>query len=269
MSNDEYVRDLQERLSIVADDLYWIDSEGRRRIDVDAAGDVSAAVGEALRKQLSHLTLGEVSGDSKGVRYRLADLTIDAKIPEKLEFHLESDAVLNTGREVKSSKRFESELNITTTLRGIQMCARGVHFWYESSTISESGVMDVCIPSADLTIDFVYSPSVPKETQGGYSKELLGGKRGLYQFMRAKTSLSISDLDISYHTDTLRHTILVPILTALYKPYLIHRFESGIQNAMNTGMKEAGTRISELLSQSPYALSVNESLTKIGGLNVE
>jgi hypothetical protein len=267
MSNDEYVRDLQERLSIVADDLYWVDSEGNKRLDVDAAGDVTAAVGEALRQQLSHLSLGDVGGEGQGARYRLADLNIDAKIPEKLEFHLESDAVLNTARDTSSTKRFESELNLTTTLRGIQMCAKNIHFWYESSTISDSGIMDVCIPSADLTIDFDYSPTVPKDTSGGYTKELLGGSKGLYQFMRAKTTLSVSDLDINYHTDTLRHTILVPMLTGLFKPYLIGRFESGIQDAMNDGLKEVGTKISQLLSQSPYSLSINSTLTR--GLTVE
>jgi len=259
MSNDEYVRDLQERLSIVADDLYWVDSEGNKRLDVDAAGDISAAVGESLRQQLSHLSLGDVVGESQGARYRLADLNIDARIPEKLEFHLESDAVLNTARDASSSKRFESELNLTASLRGIKMCARGVHFWYDSATITESGIMDVCIPSADLTIDFVYSPSVPKDTGSG-------GK-GLYQFVRANTRLSISDLDIDLHTDTLRHSIISPVLTGLFKPYLIARFESGVQEAMNNGLKEAGNSISQLLAQSPYSLSFNQNLTR--GINIE
>jgi len=264
MSNDEYVKDLQERLSIVSDDMYWVDAQGNRRLDVNAAKDVSAAVGEALREQLSHLSLGDVGGDSNGVRYRLANLNIDAKIPEQIKFHLESDAVLNTARDTESSKRFDSELNLTTTLRGIEMCAKNVHFWYESSTLSESGVMDVFIPSADLVIDFVYSPSMPKGQTTGFSQEL--GK-GLYQFMRATTSFSVSDLDITYHKATLNHEILVPMLTGLFKPYLISRFESGVQDAMNNGLRETGTKISDLISQSPYSLSLNEAFST--GINVE
>jgi len=259
MSNDEYVKDLQERLSIVADDLYWVDAQGNRRLDVNAVKDVSAAVGEALRMQLSHLSLGDIVGESNYARYRLADLTIDSEIPEKLKFHLESDAVLNTRRDTESSKRFESELNLTTTLRGIKMSAMGVHFWYESSTIAESGIMDVEIPSADLIIDFVYSPSVPKGATTGYTKEL---ETGLYQFMRATTQFSVSDLNISYHPG-LRHEVLVPMLTTLFKPYLISKFETGVQEAMNNGLRDTGNRISQLISQSPYSLSLKE------GMNIE
>jgi len=254
MSNDDYVRDLQERLSIVANDFYWVDSEGNKRLDYDAAGDISAAVGEAIRQQLSHFDLGVVSGDSQGARYTLDNLTIDAQIPEKISLHLESDAVLNTGRDT-GSKKFENELNVSATLRGIKMCAKGLHFSYNSSTIMESGVMDVCIPSADLVIDFVYS------TPAWSTRE-----SKLYQFSKASTQLSVYDLDINFHTDTLRHPILSPMLTSLFKAYLIAKFEYGVQEVMNNGMKEVGTKISELLSQSPYSLSV-DSFTR--GFNIE
>jgi hypothetical protein len=264
MSNDDYIRDLQERLSIVADDLYWVDSEGNKRLDVDAVGDVTGAIGEAIRQQLSHFSLGVVSNESQGVRYRLADLTIDSKIPEKLEVHLESDAVFNTARDTSSNKRFESEMNLTASLRGIQMCARRVQFWYESSTLSESGVMDVCIPSADLTIDFTFSPSVPKQDESmatGFTKDWSGSNRSRY-FVCAKTMLSVSDLDINFYTETLKHSILSPVLTGLFKPYLIGRFEEGVQDAMNDGMKEVGNKISQLMAQSPYSLSIADTLTR-------
>jgi len=254
MSNDEYIRDLQERLSTVANDFYWTDSEGKRQLDVDAAGDVTAAVGEAIRQQLSHLSLGVVSGESRGAHYTLNDLTIDAQIPEKITFHLESDAVFNTGRST-SGKRFQNQINLSASLRGIQICAKDLVFAYNSPTIIESGVMDVCIPSADLTIDFVYS-----------TPELSTRQSKFYQFMKAQTRLDIHDLQVNFHTDTLRHPILSPMLTSLWKGYLIRKFERGVQRALNGSLNGAGAKISELLSQSPYSLSVD---TLARGWNIE
>jgi len=57
------------------------------------------------------------------------------------------------------------------------------------------------------------------------------------------------------------------MLTGLFKPYLIAKFESGVQDAMDNGLKEAGNSISQLLSKSPYSLSLNQTLTR--GLNIE
>jgi len=263
MSNDEYVKDLQERLSIVADDLYWVDSEGNKRLDVDAVGDISAAIGELLRQQLSHFNLGDITRDKEDIRYRLTNLNINATIPEKVRLHMESDAVLDTSKSVED-RRFKSEVVITASIKGVRMVAKGINFWYESPTLSESGVMDVVIPSADLCIDFVYTPSEPVD-KSGFCKEV-GGSRSFYQFLRVRTHFSVSDLDITYDTTTLKHSILVPILTRLFKPYLVLRFESGIQDSMNQGLRQLGEKISDIMRQSPYNLSLGGDWSSLGGL---
>jgi len=261
MSNDDYVKDLQERLSIVTDDLYWVDSEGKKRLDVDAVGDISAAVGELLRQQLANFSLADISQDKQDVRYRLTNLNINATIPEKVRLHLESDAVLDTSKHV-DERRFKSEVVLTATLKGVRMVGKNINFWYESPTLSESGVMDVTVPSADLTIDFVYSPSRPRDTTG-FCKEV-GGERSFYQFLRVRTHFSVSDVDIDYDKNSLKHDILVPILTHMFKPYIILKFETGIQDAMNDGLRLLGERISQIMQQSPYNLSLGGDWSNLG-----
>jgi hypothetical protein len=254
MSNDRYVKELQERLSIIADDLYWVDNEGRKRFDTAVAQELTVAIAGILREQFQHMTLPDIMGEDKNVRYGLTNLNITASLPDKMLFHLESDAVLDTSREV--STPFQSELNLIVSIRGVELCSKSVGFMYDSSMYSETGLMDVTVPSSDLEIFFIYSPSKPHR-EVGFVKEVAHPITNQYQFLRVNTHFSVSDVKIKFDKSTLSHKIMSPVLSSVYKPYLIYKFESGIQEALNQGLREVGKRISGIIEQAPYSLSVS------------
>jgi hypothetical protein len=254
MSNDRYVKELQERLSIIADDLYWVDNEGRKRFDTAVAQELTVAIAGILREQFQHMTLPDIMGEDKNVRYGLTNLNITASLPDKMLFHLESDAVLDTSREV--STPFQSELNLIVSIRGVELCSKSVGFMYDSNMYSETGLMDVTVPSSNLEIFFIYSPSKPRR-EVGFVKEVAHPITNQYQFLRVNTHFSVSDVKIKFDKSTLSHKIISPMLSAVYKPYLIYKFESGIQEALNQGLREVGKRISGIIEQAPYSLSLS------------
>jgi uncharacterized membrane-anchored protein YhcB (DUF1043 family) len=247
MRNDEYVRDLQQSLSTLADDLYWFDNEGNRHFDTNAANDLASAVGEVLRKQLTYMPLPRIEGIDGSARYTLDNLNICATLPEKISFHLESDAVLDITRTDQSG--LKTELYLTSTIKGIKACGKNISFTYASPNLRDSGVMDVCIPSADLTVDFVFSPST--------SESEPGRRVSRYQFVRVRSYFSVSDIEINYHKETLSHNILVPLLTTLFKPYIINNFETGVQKSIDETLINAGEKIRSILEQTPYSLSLS------------
>jgi hypothetical protein len=267
MSNDEYVKDLQERLSIVADDLYWVDSDGERHLNVEATEDISTAVGDLIRRELRNMHLIDVDGMSEdGIHYHLSNLNICADLPDKVRLHMESDAVLDTSVDVHKDRRFRSEIVLTASVRGVRMEGKGIKFLYESSSLTECGLMDVVIPSANLCVDFLYSPHEPSD-KSGFVKEV--GGRSWFQFLRVRTHFSVSDLQITFDKSSLKHPVLVPILTTLFKPYLIGRFESGIQDSMNESLRDVGERISSIMQQSPFDLGVNTWPGFLSGFETE
>jgi len=267
MSNDEYVKDLQERLSIVSDDLYWVDSEGGRHLNVEATEDITTAVGDLIRRELRSMHLIDVDGMTEdGVHYHLSNLAICAELPDKVRLHMESDAVLDTSVDIQKDRRFKSEIVLTASVRGVRMEGKGIKFLYESSSLTECGLMDVVIPAANLCVDFLYSPYAPSD-KSGFVKEV--GGQNWFQFLRVRTHFSVSDLQITFDKSSLKHPVLVPILTTVFKPYLIGRFETGIQDSMNESLRDVGERISSIMQQSPFDLSVNTWPRFMGGFETE
>jgi len=244
MSNDKYVKELQERLSILSDDLYWIDNDGNKRFNTDAAQELAASVTGILRDQLKHVSLPDFEGSHKSTRFSISDLTISAKMPTEMHFHLESDITLS------EKKNMESELSLVASIKKIKIRADAVKFSYDSSMFSEKGVMDVRIPSAELSVEFVYSPTSSSEK--GFEKKIKRQHRK-YQFLRVTSHFDISSLEITFDKSSLKHRILSPALTTIFKHSLTQRFESGLQDSLNQGLEATGEKISEFLEQVPLA----------------
>jgi len=254
MSNDQYVKELQERLSIISDDLYWVDDEGSRRFDTHTAEELTVAIGQILREQLSLMNLDDIHGEDRDVLYSLKNLNISATLPDKIKLHLESDAVLDISKRSDQKSRFQSELYLIASINDVELCAPAVSFTYNSNMLNEAGMMDVRIPSANLDIYFVYTPTEPSDVEQGFTKKLEQPWSDQYQFLRVKTYFSISNLEITFDKRTLHHKLISPVLTSWYKPYLTWRFETEIQNALNLGLREVGEKISSIMMQAQHSM---------------
>jgi len=267
MSNDEYVKDLQERLSIITDDLTYTDEEGKTRLDTQMTREIAAAIGQVLIDHFRCISYPDIRGVDNGTEYSLFNLNISASLPEQMKMHLESDAVLDIPRESEAyeKSKFRSNLHLVVSMRGVELRADSVGFTYNSTMLTENGLMDVRIPSADLAIFFVYSPSTPSHGEG-FTTAIQEPFTNKYQFLRVKTYFTISDLEINFHKDTLSHSIISPALTALYKPYLTFKFESEIQEALNDKLRDVGEKISSLLEQAPDPMSLANYLGQFAGI---
>jgi hypothetical protein len=250
MANDEYVRDLQERVATIADDLYYVDSEGKKRLDTQAVGDISAALGESLRKQLEHFELPVLQGESESGNqtYRFWNLGLNMEIPQKIDIHMESDTSFDTGRS-KDEPKLSTEMNLSTTIKGIRLEARNASFDYRSPMLNESGILDFTVPSIDLWIDFVYSPKKSSPSMG------MPDIKSFFTFLRLRSDVSVSDIHITYHKQTLNHDIVVPMLTKIFKPWLISHLEDTIKSTLTKSLEEVGRNMEKLFQHTPYLYS--------------
>jgi hypothetical protein len=272
MSNDEYVKDLQERLSIIMDDLYRMDAEGNKSLNTEMTREVTAAIGGILLDHFRSISVPDIRGSGNGVDYSLHNLNVYASLPDVMQMHLESDVVIGIPSERFSETRtrpeFRSELHLVVSMRGIELRADSVAFTYNSTMLTESGLMDVRIPSADLSIFFVYSPFIPS-SGAGFTTKIEDPIRHRYQFLRVKTYFIISNLEIEFNKASLKHNILSPALVGLYKSYLTHKFESEIQDALNEKLKEVGQQITSFLEQNPDTMSLAGYVKQMAGFGME
>jgi len=279
IANDKLVARLRESLSVMADDLFWQDQNGNRYFDADSAGILAASITDVIRSQFQYLALPSVVRSDEDVTYTLNNLVISATLPDKIDFHLESFASLDTSMmSVPGRSALQTEINLSATIKGITAIAPNIAFTYAGTTISEAGVMTISIPEpgAELSIDFVLRPSTkaslsaPTSTttgteRAGFTTSVGGGGLLQYEFLRIKSHFSVPDMKIDFDTSTLSHRLLVPLMTSLFKARIIDKFESSIEEALDKGLISLGQQVANLLNQSPNPLSLSNFGSMLGG----
>lgn len=259
IANDKLILRLRESLAALSDDLFWQDQDGNRYFDTEAGGVLASSVGDVIRNQFRYLALPKVVRKEEDMSFTLDNLVISANLPDKINFHLESYASLDTSAlPVPGRSALRTEIYLTATIRGITALAPNLAFTYQGTTISDSGMMSVTIepPGADLTIDFVLKPSVSTTMERGATL-IESGAPLRYDFVRIKSHFHIPDMKIEFDTRTLHHNILVPLMTSLFKARIIDRFESGIEASLDQGLVALGQQVTSILNQAANPLSIS------------
>jgi hypothetical protein len=283
VANDKLVARLRESLAALSDDLFWQDQQGNRYFDSEAAGILAESVGETIKNQLKYFALPKIVRYDQDVAYTLDNLVISATLPDKINFHLESYASLDTKKlAIPGKPSLQTEIYLTATIRGIMIRAPDVIFSYSGSTLTESGVMTITIPSpgADLTLDFVMRPITSAAISaahaptsfstttglesGGFFGNVGGGGLMKYEFVKIKSHFSVPDMNIDFDTRTLSHRFLVPLITSVFKGKLIDRFEAVIEESLDQGLITLGHRVTGILNQAPNPLSLSSFGSMIG-----
>jgi hypothetical protein len=249
MSNDEYVRDLQEKLSIVSDDFYWVDGEGRKRMDTESTGELTSFIGDTLRTQFREFQLPVLEGETTAHSYKFTNLNLHTDVPLTMKFHIETDAAFRK----TEGLRLTTEMTLTASILGIKLNATGINFEYRSPMIYEDGIMDLSAPNINLWIDFIYG--LEKEDPNKMDS------KSRLRFLRVNSHVRVLDLDITYHRNTISHTILVPVLTRIFQGFLISKLESTIQYLVNENFMEAGQNMVRMLENTSYPLIPVSSLS--------
>jgi hypothetical protein len=269
-------------LAALGDDLFWQDQSGNRYFDAEAAGILTASIGDVIKNQFKYLALPNVVRAEEDMDYSLSNLVISASLPDKIEFHLESFGSFDTtAMAVPGKSSLHTEIYLTATMRGITARAPNVGFTYRGTALSESGIMTMTIPEpgAHLVIDFVMrpltraalsattAPTSMATTLGLDSGGFVGGVGGglmKYEFVRIKSHFSVSDLNIEYDTKTLSHRFLVPLVTTLFKTRIIDRIETSIEEALDQGLITLGQQVTKILNQAPNPLSLASFSSMVG-----
>lgn len=228
----------------------WIDTNFYRYFDAEAAGILGSSVTSVIKSEFKYLALPRISRVDRGTSYTVEDCVVTGHLPDKIDFHLESDARVDVDNIGTSLPAFKTRIYLTAIIRGIAIKAKDIRFTYRSRAISEAGVMKkVKIPHADLTIDFVLLPatSMAGMTQTGMR----------YEFVRTKSHFNIADILIRYKKDTLSHSFLTPTVTKLFKGTITDRFETGIEQALDKSLQVLGQNVTRLLNQAPNPLSIS------------
>jgi len=154
-------------------------------------------------------------------------------VPENIRFHLETDSQISF-RDV--------EVKGTSTLLVIQLNRllteiKDVEFYYRMKGfphLEESGRATFKIKGEGATLTFTYSIEQ-------------GAGDVLPKLNEGYASLHVSDMQIDFDTNSLKHPVLVPLLTQLFKAQIRLQIEEQVEKNLSGFIGTLGTMITNSL----------------------
>jgi hypothetical protein len=237
IKNDEMLSILRHHAGVIQSDISYEDSDGKLHLDTDMLSKLKTVLVPALSEALKYIPLPRIESHNSE-----RDLTLDNVIlcgydvlPDKFRFHLESDSEVSIRDvEVKGTKT-----NLVIHLDDLRTELKNVDFTYNKKTFpkfDEKGKATFRIGGNGAKLTLRYE--VEQAPHDKYPKM----KKGYASFY-------ISDMSIDFDTATLKHDVMVPMLTALFKTQIKNEIEREIENNLTGWIEKLGDTMTNQLSE--------------------
>jgi len=238
MKNDEMLQLLRNHAGIVQSDISYCDMQGNLQLDTDMLTRLQKILMPVLIDALKYIPVPRITSSDIYREFWLDQIVLCSYdiIPENIRFHLETDSEFSfQDIEVKST-----HTHLVIKLTKLRTELKDVEFYYRKKTFPEledSGRVTFRIKGngANLTLTYNIEQSledkVPKITKGN-------------------ADFDISDLEIQFDMTTIKHTLLVPMLTNLFKPQFKTQIEKQVENNLDGFMGKLGDMMMSTIGQA-------------------
>jgi len=239
IKNDEFLQLLRHHAGVLKADLSYVDMEGKLQLDVDVLSRLQRVLLPVLADALKYLPLPRVSSSDAYREFWLDNIVLCSYdiVPENIKFHLESDSEFSfKDIEVKDTHTF-----LVIQLNHFRTELKDIDFYYKKKTFPEledKGRVTFRIKGhtgANLTLSF-------KVEQKPEDK--------LPRILEGTANFEISDLDIEFDTSTIHHTVLVPMLTKMFKLQIKLQLEKEVEKNLKGWMDKLGNLIMNTIVQT-------------------
>jgi hypothetical protein len=250
IKNDEFLQLLRTQAGIIQSDLSYVDTEGKVQVDTDMLSKLQKALLPALADALKYIPVPRIYSCDKNREFWLDKIVLCSYdiIPENIRFHLESDSELSfRDIEVKETQSY-----LVIELNRLLTEIKDVEFWYKKKTFPEledSGRVTFRVKGngARLRLTY-YVVQKPEDT--------------VPRIMEGNAIFDISDLEIEFDKSTLKHDVLVPMLTNMFKLQIKQQMEYQVESNLKGWMKNLGDMISNSLSETNRPLIAGLQMAK-------
>jgi len=250
IKNDEFLSLLRTQAGIIQSDLSYVDTEGIVQVDTDMLSKLQKAILPVLADALKYIPVPRIYSCDKNREFWLDKIVLCSYdiIPENIRFHLESDSELSF-RDIEVK---ETQTYLVIELNRLLTEIKDVEFWYKKKTFPEledSGRVTFRVKGngARLRLTY-YVVQKPEDT--------------VPRIMDGNAIFDISDLEIEFDKSTLKHDVLVPMLTNMFKLQIKQQMEYQVESNLKGWMKNLGDMISNSLSETNRPLIAGLQMAK-------
>jgi len=239
IKNDEFMQILRHHAGLVADDLSYVDSQGKVQVDTDMLGKLQGVLIPILADSLKYIPIPRMESSDAKQEYWVDNIVLCGYdvIPDKIRVQLESDNDINI-RQVET-KRAHTRLIIT--LSQIRVEVKDIDFYYKRKTfpeMSDAGRVTVRLGGArgaTLTLNFRVSQTTNDPVP---------------RFRKGTASFDIQNLEIEFDKRTIHHNVLLPIMSKFFKSQIKRQVETGVERSLNKLVNSLGERLTESMLQA-------------------
>jgi len=252
--NDEYVEVIRQHAGLVADDLSFVDSSGNVQLDMDMLGKLRNVLGPILAESLKYIPIPRIESSNKDRDYWVDNIVLCGYdvLPDHIRVQLESDSDVS----IRDIETKHSYTKLIVTLAQIRTELKDLDFYYKRKTFPEivdSGRMNVRLGGpngATLKLTFRVEQS-PSEK--------------LPKFQEGSASFDIEKFDITFDKNSINHSILLPLISSLFKAQIQSLVESSVEDRLGGLLDSLADQLTQALSSVNRPLiSGLEQLKKVG-----
>jgi len=238
IKNDEFLRVLRHQAGIVQSDLSYVDSEGTVKPDTDMLSKLSSVLLPALADALKYIPVPRIHSVDKNREFWLDNIVLCSYdiIPENIRFHLESDSELSLKDvEVKGTQTY-----LVIKLDRLLTEIKNVEFWYKRKVfpeIEDSGRVTFRETGAGSRLTLTYNVLQRPEDK-------------VPRVMEGRVDFDISNLEIEFDLKTLKHDVLVPMLTKMFKLQIKQQIEEQVEKSLNGFLNTLGDLLTNSIAQT-------------------
>jgi len=235
--NDEFITVLRHYAGLVAEDLSYTDTEGNTRLDMEAIGKLRNVIGPVLAESFKYIPIPRIERSDEKREYWVDNIVVCGYdvLPDNIRFQIESDSEVSL-RDIELKR---SNTRLIMTLKNIRTELKNLDFFYERKTfpsITDGGRATLRLGGDGATLTLIFNV-------------LQGPNDPSPRLDEGEVHFNIHQLDILYDKGTLKHDILVPFMTNMWKQQIRLEIEREVEKSIFNLMKPIGEQLTNTLGQ--------------------
>uniref|UniRef100_A0A6B2KZZ8 HAM1-like N-terminal domain-containing protein n=1 Tax=Arcella intermedia TaxID=1963864 RepID=A0A6B2KZZ8_9EUKA len=235
--NDDFVKVLRHHAGLVASDITYRDPEGKVVLDLEMIGKLRSVVAPYIAELFKYIPIPRIEGKDDTKSFWIDDIVLCGYdiVPENIKFEIESSYDFSV-RDVET-KQAETKLrihfsNVRTELKDMKFYFRRLVF----PEITEQGRVTLKIGGEGAFITMLF--------------RITQGPNDTYpKFVDEQADFNISSLDVSFDKESLKHDVLVPLLTTIFKRPIQSQIETEIEKKLCQLMATVGDGLTQAIAQ--------------------
>jgi hypothetical protein len=237
IKNDEFLQILSQHAGIVQSDLSYTDSQGLLQVDTDMLSKLQSVLLPVLVDALKYIPVPKIYSNDHHREFWLDKVVLCSYdiIPQNIKFHLQADSEISLPDIETKGTRTHLVIKLEKLLTEL----KDMEFYYRKKTFPEledHGRVTFRIKGNGAKLTFTY-------------KLLQGPQDAVPKISQGYASFDIAEMEIDFDKSTLKHPLMVPMLTQLFKTQIRMEIERQVEQNLTRFMDQLGERLTTSLKE--------------------